>query len=192
MPQPLTTTERAVYEFLLDFLSEHSYQPSVREIGKQFGIKSTKTVSQILHAIAHKGYVELDPARSRGVKLLGFAAARRVQPVPCYERLARDAPVLRKEHRTRYITLDRCFLPAADAFFVRAPDDALAARGVLRGDYVLVRPETAPEKLADGTLVVAREGERAVLRLLGAQPRGDGSVVGAVCGILRMPETNDR
>src|SRR5687768_9562115 len=45
MPEPLTNQEQQVYHYLLDFLAENTYQPSIRDIAKQFGIKSTKTVS---------------------------------------------------------------------------------------------------------------------------------------------------
>lgn len=211
MPQALTATERAVYEFLLDFLSEHTYQPSVREIGRQFGIKSTKTVSQLLHAIAKKGYIELDPARSRGVRLLGFASAGRVQPVPSYERLARDEPALRAEFRGPFLTLDRKLLPVPEAFFVRAGDETMSAHGVHRGDYVLVCPGGAPPATATGTLVVARQGDRPVIRMLVARngrgalvaddasapempvrDKGDGVVCGQVCGVVRSADQPPR
>jgi repressor LexA len=211
MPQPLTATERAVYEFLLDFLSEHTYQPSVREIGRRFGIKSTKTVSQLLHAIAKKGYIELDPARSRGVRLLGYASAGRVQPVPSYERLGREEPMLRAEHRGPFFTLDRKLLPAPEAFFVRAGDDCMAAHGVHRGDYVLVCPGTPQAVAEPGTLVVARQGDRPVIRMLVARngrgalvsddaaspeipvrDKGDGFVCGEVCGVVRPAEPATR
>jgi len=204
MPKKLSDVEQNVYQYLIDFLQEHTYQPSVREIGKRFGIKSTKTVSQVLHAIAAKGYIELDPSRSRGVRLLGFASTRTVQPVPVYERVAREGPELRPENRARYVTLDRCFVPASDAFFVRAADDAMASRGILSGDLVLVRPGT-PD--ADGALVAAREGERAIIRTLAARggakalvaaaggagelpvrESGDGALLGEVCGVLRPPK----
>lgn len=203
MPRKLTDVERDVYQFLIDFLHEHTYQPSVREIGKHFGIKSTKTVSQILHAIARKGYIELDASRSRGVRLLGYASARAVQPVPLYDRFAREGPVLRPENRGQFITLDRCFLPAPDAFFVRASDNAMAARGVMTGDLVLVRPGVPS---IDGALVAARQGDHAVIRALMARgankalvpattgapelpvrEAGDGMLLGEVCGILRPP-----
>jgi len=68
MPDQLSTIERRVYHYLLDFLSEHTYQPSIREIGKRFRIKSTKTVSDILQSLADKGFIQRDPARSRGVR----------------------------------------------------------------------------------------------------------------------------
>ena len=48
MLEPLTNVERKVYHYLIDFLSENTYQPSVRDIGAKFRIKSTKTVSELL------------------------------------------------------------------------------------------------------------------------------------------------
>jgi SOS-response transcriptional repressor LexA len=55
MPDQLSTIERRVYHYLLDFLGEHTYQPSIREIGKRFRIKSTKTVSDILNRSRTRG-----------------------------------------------------------------------------------------------------------------------------------------
>src|SRR3569832_180709 len=63
MAEPLTPIERKVYHYLLDFLAENTYQPSIREIGKRFRIKSTKTVSDILQSLAEKGYIAGDPSR---------------------------------------------------------------------------------------------------------------------------------
>ena len=73
MTEPLTQIERRVYHYMIDFLAENTYQPSIREIAKKFRIKSTKTVSDLLHALASKGYIERDESRSRGVRLLGYA-----------------------------------------------------------------------------------------------------------------------
>ena len=46
MPEALTPLERRVYQYMIDFLAENTYQPSIREIAKRFRIKSTKTVSE--------------------------------------------------------------------------------------------------------------------------------------------------
>ena len=77
MPEPLTQIEQRVYHYLLDFLCDNTYQPSVREIGKQFQIKSTKTVSELLQSLADKGYIERDPvslARREAPRPRGEAA----------------------------------------------------------------------------------------------------------------------
>src|SRR3954465_2657218 len=110
MAEPLTQLERRVYHYMIDFLAENTYQPSIREIAKKFRIKSTKTVSDLLHSLATKGYIERDESRSRGVRLLGFAAAGATQPVPFYGKLHGDNPALLPENRNGYVTMDRRFL----------------------------------------------------------------------------------
>jgi len=119
MAEQLTKLESSVYHYLLDFTAENTYQPSIRDIGKQFKIKSTKTVSDLLQSLARKGYIERDPARSRGVNLLGFGAALRTQPVPFYGRIHAGEPALVPEHRQGFITVDRRFVPSDDVFFLK-------------------------------------------------------------------------
>ena len=70
MPEPLTELERHVLEYLVQYLRSNTYQPSIREIGREFSIKRTKTVSELLQSLADKGWIERDPSRSRGVPLL--------------------------------------------------------------------------------------------------------------------------
>src|ERR687895_1255565 len=142
MSEPLTSMERQVYHYLLDYLAENTYQPSIRDIARKFRIKSTKTVSDLLHALARKGYIERDRARSRGVRLIGYAAPLQTKPVPYYGRVHAGEPALLPEHRQGYITLDRRFLPGDDAFFLKIQGDSMIGRGILDGDYVLVSPST--------------------------------------------------
>ena len=163
MPEPLTPTERKVYYYLLDFLSEHTYQPSVRDIGREFEIKSTKTVSELLQSLAKKGYIERDPSRSRGVRLLGFQAARRTQPVPYFGKIAAGEPALVPEHRAGFITMDRRFVPSEDCFYLRVMGESMVGRGLMDGDYVMIQPNVP---LQDGEIVAARIGDEATVKTL--------------------------
>jgi repressor LexA len=201
MTEPLTQLERRVYHYMIDFLAENTYQPSIREIAKKFRIKSTKTVSDLLHALASKGYIERDESRSRGVRLLGFAAAGATQPVPYYGRIHAGEPALLPEHRSGYITLDRRFLPSDDVFLLKVRGDSMSGRGIMEGDFVMVSPSM---RAKDGDIVAARVGGEATVKTLthrGATvvleptnsgdraievgPRDDFAVLGVVCGIFR-------
>jgi repressor LexA len=201
MPEPLTTVERNVYHYLLDFLAENTYQPSIREIAKQFRIKSTKTVSDILQALAEKGYIQRDRARSRGVRLLGYSTHGGTQPVPCFGKVAAGEPALLPEHRSGWLTLDRRFLPSEDVFALRVKGESMIGRGIHDGDYVVVQP-SAPAR--EGDIVAARLGEDATIKTLtrrGAQivlqpanpaerelevgPHDDFAILGVVCGVVR-------
>ena len=156
-----------MYHYLLDFLSENTYQPSIREIGKRFRIKSTKTVSDILQALAEKGYIQRDPARSRGVRLLGYSTVGRMQPVPFYGKIAAGEPMLIPENRDRFITLDRAFVPSEDCFFLRVAGDSMIGRGIFDRDFVLVNPSA---RASDGDIIAARVGTEATVKTL--QHRG--------------------
>jgi repressor LexA len=148
---------------MIDFLAENTYQPSIREIAKEFRIKSTKTVSDLLHALSSKGYIERDQSRSRGVRILGYAAAGATQPIPLYAKVNTTGPALANENRSGYLTVDRRYVPSEDAFYLRATDDAMTARGILSGDLVMVSPST---RAKDGDLVAARLGDAVHIRTL--------------------------
>jgi repressor LexA len=201
MSESLTPVERRVYHYLLDFLAENTYQPSVREIGRRFRIKSTKTVAEILQSLAEKGYIEREGARSRGVRIIGFSSIGRTQPVPLYARVNAGEPRLSDENRLRFIAMDRAFVPTDDAFFLRVEDAAMQERGIQTGDLVLVNPSA---RARDGEAVAARVGESCFVRTLahrGAHlalapasadspeltvgPADDFEVLGVVAAVLR-------
>ena len=201
MTEPLTQLERRVYHYMIDFLAENTYQPSIREIAKKFRIKSTKTVSDLLHSLANKGYIERDESRSRGVRLLGYAAAGATQPVPYYGKVHAGEPALLPEDRASYVTLDRRFLPSDDVFLLKVKGDSMTGRCIADGDYVLVSPSA---KANDGDVVAARIGPDATIKVLKhrgpaivlepANPadraieiaqRDDFAILGVVCGVFR-------
>jgi repressor LexA len=164
MPEPLSKIERRILNYLVDYLKENTYQPSIREIGKKFGIKSTKTVSEHLQALADKGYIERDASRSRGVKILGMDLSPSVINVPCYGRIAAGRPALLREFVSGSFELDRKLAGSADAFFLKVSGDSMEGMGMLDGDLVLVEPAD-PSEIENGQIVAARlAGESTVKR----------------------------
>lgn len=201
MTQPLTATERRVYDYLLDFTAENTFQPSIREIGKRFRIKSTKTVSDLLQSLAAKGFIERDASRSRGVRLLGFTGAARSHPVPYYGRIHAGDPALLPEHREGYFTFDRRLVPSDSTFLLKVKGDSMRGCGIVDGDFVLVNPQGDAK---DGDIIAARLGEDAAVKILAhegaelvlraAHPdepdlrvghAADFGILGVLCGVLR-------
>jgi repressor LexA len=201
MAEALTQLEGSVYKYLLDFTAEHTYQPSIRDIGKQFQIKSTKTVSDLLQSLARKGYIERDPARSRGVNLLGFTGGGKTKPVPYYGKIHAGEPSLLPEHREGFITIDRRFVPTEEVFFLRVKGDSMVGRAINDGDYVMVNPVARPK---ENDIVAARIGEEATVKTLKQlngkvvlEPANPGersitlkegddyNILGVLCGVFR-------
>lgn len=203
MPESLTPLERRIYHYLIDFLTENTYQPSIREIGKKFRVKSTKTVSDLLQSLADKGYIERDPSRSRGVRLLGYSGVARTIPLPYYGRIHAGEPSLLPEYRQGYLTMDRRFVPHEESFFLKVKGDSMIGRGIHDGDFVMVNPIGAKEA-KDGAIIAARLGEEATIKTLThdagsvvlepanpdkraivVKPEDDFAVLGVVCGVFR-------
>lgn len=195
---PLSAIEECVYHFLLDHLAEHTFQPSVRDIGRHCRIASTKSVTDVLASLETKGYIEREPGRSRGVKLVGYAGLAGVRPVPVVRVCAgQPAPVT-----TSYLSLDRALVPSAECYLVALAEDDARALGVYAGDLALVHPVA---RSRDGEPVVVRIGDRAVVRTMerrgqavvlhagdGADPlelgpRDDYAVLGVLAGVIRPP-----
>lgn len=153
----LTDIERQILDYMVVYLRTNTYQPSIREIGEEFGIKSTKTVSEHLQALANKGFLERDPSRSRGVKLIGVDLNAETVSVPCFDRVPVAAADRLGEDAETTLTVDRRLAKTKGSFFVRATGDELAALGVEEGDMVLVEPCRADE-VPDGGTVALKNG----------------------------------
>jgi repressor LexA len=202
MPEPLTELERNILDYVVEYLRANTYQPSIREIGRRFGIKSTKTVSEYLQSLADKGWIERDPSRSRGVRLLDVDLRPDIISVPVYGGLAEDGPPVDRRRQVDVLELDRKLAGAAGRFFVSMPGEGMRDAGIRSADLLLVEPVQFDE-LTDGDTVVARRGGAVLVKRLyrhGAElllesanpdfppfrvPRGEIEVVGRVLAVVR-------
>lgn len=201
--QSLTEIERKILDFMVHYLRSNTYQPSIREIGERFGIKSTKTVSEHLQALADKGFLERDPSRSRGVKILGMDLAAQTVSVPCYRELPSERGGTGKDRPEMHLSLDRRLVGSKGTFVVRARGDELGALNVDEGDLLLIEPTHVTE-LDENAIVLAqlegapsyyrfsRNGGGALLTELssgGVSPVEDSSsirIVGRLSGLYRQ------
>jgi len=151
--EQLTEIEGEILDFMVQYLRANTYQPSIREIGERFGIKSTKTVSEHLQSLAEKGCLERDPSRSRGVKILGVDLSADTVAVPCFA----EMPANGASDAEAYVSVDRQMGSRDGSFMVRASAGDLAVLGVTEGDLILVSPATL-DNVDDGSVVVAEVG----------------------------------
>jgi repressor LexA len=138
MPKPLSNLERRILDFIVEYLRRNTYQPSIREIGSRFGIKSTKTVSEYLQSLADKGWIERDSSRSRGVRVIGL------------DMHPSTVTVSQEGEETKY-ELDRQIAGGAGTFMLSVGESS--PEGINEGDLVVVEPVPVSE-IEDGDFVV--------------------------------------
>jgi repressor LexA len=76
--------------FIRDFIREHDYPPSIRDIQDGCGISSTSVVDYNLKALERLGYIRRDREVSRAIELVGRA---RMRTVPVVGQIAAGQPI---------------------------------------------------------------------------------------------------
>ena len=66
----LSKSEEEIYLLINDFLKEHGYSPSIREICKMLGGKSTATVHTHLKSMRDKKFINYVDGMSRTIIIL--------------------------------------------------------------------------------------------------------------------------
>ena len=99
-PDSLNKREKDILKFIEKEVVANGYPPSVREIGKAVGLKSTATVHGYIAKLEEKGYIKKEQQKGRTLKLLkgGIVNQTTIQPEkPIYNgKEMVDVPVIGK------------------------------------------------------------------------------------------------
>ena len=155
MPRTSDKADKIV-DYVNQFILEHGYSPSVREIGAAVGLRSTASVSYHLQALQAKGLLQ-----SPGAKGRKRAIVTNVRPghIPVVGVVTAGMPILAVENQESSMPWGD-----PDCFALRVRGDSMIGAGILDGDKVVIRPQNTADS---GQIVVARiEDEATVKRLL--------------------------
>jgi repressor LexA len=155
MPRTSDKADR-ILEYVNQFVQEHGYAPSVREIGAAVGLRSTASVSYHIQALQDKGLL-LSPGE-KGRKRSIVTNARQGQ-IPVIGVVTAGVPILACENQEGTMAWDG----EPGCFALRVRGDSMVGAGILSGDKVVVRPQQTAN---DGQIVVARIGDEATVKRL--------------------------
>lgn len=70
----MTASEKKTYDFIVDYVTENLYAPSIREICEATGFSSSSSVYSHLYSLQHDGYIKIgeEIGQPRSIKLLGY------------------------------------------------------------------------------------------------------------------------
>lgn len=171
--RPLTPRQAEILQLLKDYQAHSGMPPTRAEIATQLGFKSANAAEEHLKALAKKGFIEMMPGTSRGIRLLEddvVANEPEFSGLPLIGRVAAGQPILATEHIDQYYQLDASlFHPAAD-FLLKVSGMSMKDIGIMDGDLLAVHKTTEARQ---GEVIVARvEDEVTVKRF-----RRDGQFV---------------
>lgn len=162
----LTPRQREVLDYISRMIKGTGIPPTIREIGKKFGISSTNGVRAILSSLVKKGYIRRKPLVSRGIELAKEVKSSLIPDdssvsVPILGRIAAGLPVLAVENIEGSITLDKNFFTGERIFSLRVEGESMRNAGIFDGDYVVARQQLSADK---GDIVVAIIGDEATVK----------------------------
>jgi repressor LexA len=156
----LTTRQQEIWQFLAEYVDEHGYPPTVREIGDAVGLASPSTVHAHLANLERAGLLRRDPTKPRAIELVGRRRADAPTPevaplVPLLGRIAAGGPLLAEQEIEERIAVPEPLGRNAD-FLLRVKGESMIEAGILDGDIVVVHRQ--PDARG-GDIVVALVGD---------------------------------
>ncbi|MBQ4118714.1 MAG: repressor LexA, partial [Oscillospiraceae bacterium] len=135
-----------IFNYMTEFINDHGYPPTVREICAELDIKSTSTVHRYLKELEADGRISMGENQNRAITLKN---ATPPGTIPVLGHVAAGSPILAEEEVTEYVPYPG---NTADLFALHVHGNSMIKCGILDGDIVIVR--RTPEA-RNGEIVVA-------------------------------------
>jgi repressor LexA len=151
----LTARQAEVLQLIADFLQATGFPPTRAEIAKQLGFRSANAAEDHLRALERKGYIEMLPGASRGIRL------REGLGIPVVGRVAAGNPILAEQHIQGRFQIDpSLFKPRAD-YLLKVRGTSMRDAGIFDGDLLAVHRSSDARS---GQVVVARIGNEVTVK----------------------------
>ena len=141
-----------VMDYIRKFSEENGYTPSVREIGKECGIKSTATVHSYIEKLQNRGYLNKTDNKKRAVTI----GKRTGVNIPLLGTVTAGQPIFAYENYEDYYTFPVGEFKGEELFMLRVQGTSMIDAGIMDGDKIIVRRQRTAEH---GEIVVAMVNE---------------------------------
>jgi SOS-response transcriptional repressor LexA len=108
----VSARQRAILQFMYDYLQQHGYAPAIRDIGRGVGIASSSNVIYHVNRLVVKGYLSKGQGTSRTIVLL--EAGYRLLGQSAVQELQAELAALQRENRRLRACCQPCKMMASD------------------------------------------------------------------------------
>lgn len=137
----LTKKEEQVYKYLKTFIEVDGYAPSVRDICRDLGIKSTSSVHHMLHSLASKGCITLADGRSRAIRITdnGLSTDSETIRVPLLSSVSNGFTMPSASNVNGYVDFPKVMAKDKNNLFaLRVTGKGMTSEGILNGDIAII------------------------------------------------------
>jgi repressor LexA len=149
----LSQRQQAILDFIVAFLDENDYPPTIRDIQQDLGISSTSVVDYNLRVLEERDYIRRNRNISRGIEVVGRGPARsNVVSIPVIGSIAAGAPIpvpgeLEGSEAVDVIDLGPELAPkgAGNLFALRVRGHSMVDALINDGDIVILKQQQTCE-----------------------------------------------
>jgi len=163
----LTRRQQDILEFICRTIEESSRPPTIREIGDEFSIGSTKGVSDHLDALERKGWIVRETGQARGIRPVKGKTEQFFNDrdgLPLVGSVVAGSPTLASDNLEGLLRLDDLFPHQEDLFALRVQGESMTGAGIYRGDILVVRAQPRAD-LGDIVVAIVDEEKGTVKKL---------------------------
>lgn len=150
----LSPRQREILKVIVKETKNKGYPPTVREIGKIVGLKSSASVHNHLNQLEEKGYIKKDPAKPRAIEIINEALKvnKDLVNVPIIGQVTAGKPILAVENIEDTFPLPYEFTGTDEVFMLNIKGDSMINVGILDKDWIVVKKQNTAE---EGDIIVA-------------------------------------
>lgn len=161
----ISDKQQEILDYIKEEIMAHGYPPSVREICRAVGLKSTSSVHSHLETLEKNGYIKRDPTKPRTIEIMDETfynvQRRELANVPVVGRVAAGMPLLAEENITDYVPIPVEFLPNEETFILVVKGESMIKAGIYDGDKIIVKRQSTAD---NGNIVVALVDDSATVK----------------------------
>ena len=138
----LTKKQKRVLLFLEEFIQEHGFPPTVREIAYHLGMSGPHSAKRFLDLLQAKGFIRRIAKSSGAIEMVhSTTALPPVRLVPLIGRVRAGKPLLAEENIEATMALDKHFARWSNVFLLRVVGESMVEAQIKDGDFALVKPQ---------------------------------------------------
>lgn len=158
--EKLTQAQQELYDWLTEYIREHQYSPSIRQMMQAMKLRSPAPIQSRLEHLRNKGYIDWNEGKARTIRILHSQK----YGIPVLGNIAAGGLIEPFTDAQDSVDLTNMNLPPR-TYALRVSGDSMIEDLIADGDLVFLRPVIEPNLLKNGTIVAARvEGHGTTLK----------------------------
>lgn len=164
-----------VYNYVKYYIKTNTYSPSVRDICKGAGLKSTSSVHMYLKKLDEMGLIEYRPGMRRAIIIKNMDDQPETElpaelvKLPCLGKITAGVPIYAHEDYSDSFVVDssimgKSIIGSDDAFILKVSGTSMINAHIMDGDYLIIRKQ---DSCQEGEIIAALIDDEATVKRFG-------------------------